>query len=174
MDCIFALVVAGILLDAFGKTLRMLMFPGIIQPMSPGVTPDTMAEYGILAMMSNLNAHALTPQASIATAGTNTTLTAQQVYNGVIILTAGASGGFTITLPSTASILYTIPTNGTYCALMFIQNNNVAQTGTVTAGDASTTLSGTMTIATNTTRWFLLSVTSNSTITITNVGSLTL
>ena len=149
--------------------MTILAFPS-------GVTPDTAASYGHFAMLANLNNYVLTPQAATTTAGTNTNLTARQLINGVIQLTAGASGGFTITLASTAAIIAalgpTIPTDGTYGEPIFIQNNNVGQTGTVTVGDASTTLNGTMTIATNTTRVLFLVVLSPTTISLTNVGSM--
>lgn len=143
-----------------------------------GITADAQANWGLHALMQNANAYSLTPQAAIVTAGTNTTLTAIQATSGIVLLTAGASSGFTITLPSTSAILSalgpTIPVDGSYAEELFIQNNAIGQTGTVTAGDASTTLSGTMTIATSTTRVFLMTVTSASTISLTNIGSLAL
>jgi len=133
--------------------------------------------FGLLGFMSNTNNYSETIS-NVTTAGTNSTLTAAQLLSGALILAAGASGGFTITLPSTSAILSalgaSIPTDGSFAMPLYIQNNNVGQTGTVTAGDASTTLSGTMTIATNTVRRFLMSVTSGSAITITNMGSLSL
>lgn len=143
-----------------------------------GITPDNQANWGLHGLMANANSYSISPPTSITTAGTNTTLTTAQVSIGAVLLASGASGGFTITLPSTAAILSslgpTIPTNNVYCEELFIQNNNVGQTGTVTAGDASTTLTGTMTIATNTTRFFLLIVTASGTLTLLNMGSLTL
>lgn len=169
-----ALLIAAAALDFLGK----ILFPRIALALPAGLTPDKSSMLGLNALMSNINAYMLTPQAAIATAGTNTALTGVQFTKGVVVLTAGASGGFTITLGSTASIIAslgpTIPTDGTYGEPIFVQNNGVGQTGTITAGDASTTLSGTMTIATNTTRVFFLSVLSPTTVTITNVGSLTL
>ena len=68
----------------------------------------------------------------------------------------------------------TIPTDGSYSEPLWITNSGVGQTGTLTIGDSNTTLSGTMTIATNTTRKFLLNVTGPNTITIYNQGSLSL
>jgi hypothetical protein len=171
---LLGMVVVGIFLDALSKYFS----PSIIMPVPAGLTPDTSSQWGLMGLMSNINAHSFGPAPSVVTAGTNTNLTAAQVYPGMLILAAGASGGFTITLPSTASILSalgpTIPTNGTYSQLLIIQNLAVGQTGTLTAGDASTTLSGTLTIATNTTRMFLLTVNSPTAITITNFGSLSL
>lgn len=139
-----------------------------------GLVPDPASNYGGQAAISNANAYT-EERIVITTAGTNTTLTPVQVLGGAIILNAGASGGFTITLPSTSAILTLlgpcILTDGTFSMWLRIQNNNVGQTGTLTVGDASTTLNGTATIATNTVRDFLLTVTSASTITIDNYGS---
>jgi hypothetical protein len=143
----------------------------------PGITADAQANWGLHGFMSNANNYSETKQ-TVTTAGTNTTLTATQALCGALFLNSGASGGFTITLPSTTALIAalgpSIATDGSYSEPLWITNNNVGQTGTVTAGDASTTLTGTMTIATNTTRKFLLTVTGPSTITIQNQGSLSL
>jgi hypothetical protein len=150
---------------------------GVIYPLPGGITPDNAAAFGLFGLMSNLNNYSESLVA-LTTAGTNITLTAAQVLIGVTKLNTGASGGFTITLPSTSSIISalgtTVPTNGTYAEPISILNNNVGQTGTLTIGDSSTTLTGTMTVATNTRRVFLLTVLSASTISIENIGSLAL
>ena len=139
-----------------------------------GITPDISANWGFHALAANINNYS-EAIADVTTAGTNTTLTAAQALVGFTRLNAGASGGFTITLPSTAAILATlgptIPTDGSYSEPIHMLNNAVGQTGTLTIGDSSTTLSGTMTVATSTVRKFMLRVTSASTISITNVGS---
>lgn len=154
------------------------LFPGVIAPLPPGVVADKSADNGLFALMQNVNnySEAIT---AITTAGTNITLTAAQLLIGVTKLNVGASGGFTITLPSTVQILAalgpTIPIDGTYAEPISILNNNVGQTGTVTVGDASTTLTGTMTVATNTRRVFMLTVLAGgTTIAIENIGSLAL
>lgn len=159
------------------STLSEFFTTPIIQPLPPGITGDKSAMFGLFGLWSNLNNYAENI-VGITTAGTNTTLTSTQLLIGVTQLNTGASGGFTITLPSTANIIATlgptIPIDGTYAEPISIMNNNVGQTGTVTAGDASTTLNGTMTIATNTRRLFLLTVLSATTIKIDNLGSLAL
>lgn len=151
--------------------------PGIIFPLPSGMTPDKSAAFGLQGLISNINNYAESLQA-ITTAGTNVTLTAAQLLCGITKLNAGATGGYTITLPATSVILSalgpTIPMDGTYAEPISILNNNVGQTGTVTVGDASTTLTGTMTIATNTRRTFLLTVLSPTTISIENLGSIAL
>ena len=150
----------------------------IIKALPPGETADSSALFGLIAMQANLNAYATREMQVITTAGTDSTLTAAQAHRSPIRLDAGASGGFTITLPSTAALLAalpkTIPVDGSYSKLVRIINNSVGQTGTLTAGDASTTITGTATVATATTRDFLMTVTSATTITYENTGSLTL
>jgi len=139
----------------------------------PGLTADMTALFGLFGLASNVNNYAEATTA-VTTAGTSTTLTAAQVLAGMTILNSGASGAFTINLPSTASMiaaLGTIPLDGTYSEPIHFLNNSVGQTGTITAGDSGTTLTGTMTCATATTRKLLLNVTSPTTITIQNCGS---
>lgn len=149
----------------------------VIAPFPAGIVADKSPLFGLLALFSNVNNYA-EALVSIATSGTNITLTALQALLGVTRLTSGASGGFTITLPSTAALISqlgpTIPTDGTYAEPISMMNDAVGQTGTLTVGDASTTLTGTMTVATNTRRLFLLTVTSPTTITINNIGSVAL
>lgn len=149
---------------------------GIVKTI-PGLVADSQANWGLHALQSNVNNYSET-YATVASTGTSMTLTATQALCGALFITSGASGGFTINLPTTAALIAalgaTIPTDGSYSEPMWITNSNVGQTGTLTAGDASTTVSGTATIATNTTRKFLLNVTAPTTITITNQGSLSL
>ena len=146
----------------------------MILPVPPGITPDSAANFGLFALINNINAYS-DSLITIVTAGTNTTLTAAQLDNGAIRLTAGASGAFTLALPSTVAILAamgpTILVNGTFSQHLYFINDNVGQTATVTVGDASTTLTGTATIATNTVREFLMIPTSASTITLQNIGT---
>ena len=140
-----------------------------------GITADNTGIWGLFGFMANVNNYSQSIT-QVTTAGTNITLTPAQTLTGITKLNAGAAGGFTITLPSTASIIgalgSTIALDGTFSMPVSIENNNVAQTGTVTAGDGSTTLTGTMTIATNTRRFFLLTVLTATTIAIENIGSM--
>jgi hypothetical protein len=151
--------------------------PGLIFPMPGGITADKSGAYGYFGLISNLNNYSESI-VQITTAGTNTTLTAAQTLTGITKLNTGASGGFTITLPTTAAIISalgpTIPLDGTYAEPISMENNNIGQTGTLTAGDSSTTLTGTMTVATNTRRLFLLTVLSATTIAIENIGTVNL
>lgn len=155
---------------------RFLTLPSV-QPLPAGVTADKAALLGLVALMANVNAYAQT-RADVTTAGTDSTLTAAQAMAGTLFLAAGASGGFTITLPTTKALITafgnTIPLDGSFSKQLTIVNVAVGQTGTLTIGDASTTITGTATIATDTTRRFLLTVTSASTVTIQNLGSASL
>lgn len=145
----------------------------MLQKLPAGVIPDAAADFSYFGLQSNANAYCgqLT---SAATAGTAYALPTT-ILPSVLRLTSGASGSFTITLPTTQQIISamgpTIPQDGTYGQPFAILNDNVGQTGTLTAGDASTTLTGTMTIATNTRRDFFLTITGVGTITIQNLGS---
>jgi hypothetical protein len=153
---------------------RLFTLPGM---WSSPFTPDSAALWGLIGGMANTNV-ALNHLEQITTAGTNTTLTATQCRRLVLYLNSGASAGFTITLPSTSAILAafgpTIITDGTQGFLRLIVNNGVGQIGTLTAGDASTTLTGTMTIATNTARLFMCMITAPTTLTYFNCGSMSL
>jgi hypothetical protein len=147
---------------------------GVLTAFPRGMTPDPSADFGLLSLSAAVNLAAEVLSA-ITTAGTNTTLTVAQLLAGVTVLNAGWSGGATITLPATAAIIGGLPpgtpTDGSFAMPVSFLNNGTAQTGTVTAGDASTTIVGTATVATNTRRAFLLTVLSPSTISLQNLGS---
>lgn len=164
-------------LNPIASLIRSFLRPAIIMPLPPDVNADRSAMLGLLAYMSNGNA-ASPMRTAITTAGTDTTLTGAQVAQGAIILASGASAGFTITLPTTAAIISalgeSISIDSTWSKVVVIKNDGVGQTGTLTAGDGSTTINGTATIATNTTRTFLLTVTGAGTVTFDNLGSMSL
>ena len=144
-----------------------------------GITPDNAGAWGLFGFMQNANSYALAPVPTIAGATTvNLVVTTAALLAGTLIMTVGnITGGFTITLPTTAQILAalgnTIPTNGQFSKRMSFLNSGIGQTGTLTAGDASTTVTGTATIATATGRDYILTVTSATTISLTNVGTYT-
>jgi hypothetical protein len=150
----------------------------IVFKIPPGITPDNSAAFGLFGLMQNINNLAPGPESAIVTSGTASTMTTAQLLTGIITLDAGASGGFTLTLPSTASIISsfgpTVITDGTFAKMILIKNDGVGQTGTLTAGDASTTVTGTATIASNTTRMFMMFILSPTTIEFENMGSLSL
>jgi len=147
---------------------------GVLQQVPAGMVADKAADFGLIALMSNANVYAAL-YTTVATAGTNSNLTAVQALSGLLRMTTGASGGFTITLPATSVLISaggpTIPTDGTFSKVCRFLNDNVGQTGTLTVGDASTTITGTATIATDTRRDFIMTITSPTTITFQNIGS---
>lgn len=152
---------------------------GILAPVPPGIVADNAANFGLFALMNNANA--ASENLSTLLTAVPTPLTAAQVAKGVFRLTAGAGGGFILQLPTTVALLAalgpTIPIDGTFSKRVSFVNDGVGQTGTLTAGDASTTVTGTATIATNTEREFLLTVNAPAaagaqpTITFQNLGS---
>ncbi len=146
---------------------------GVIAPVPAGMTPDKSADFGYFALLSNLNAYA-EGLSTIVTAGTNSTLTTAQLLSKNIVLTSGASGGFTITLPTTAAIISalgpTVPTDGSFYFPLYISNQGVGQTGTLTAGDASTTVSSTEnSLATNVSGKWMVQVATATTLVVTRV-----
>jgi len=147
---------------------------GVLQQVPAGMVADKAADFGLIALMSNANVYAAL-YTTVATAGTNSNLTAVQALSGLLRMTTGASGGFTITLPATSVLISaggpTIPTDGTFSKVCRFLNDNVGQTGTLTVGDASTTITGTASIATDTRRDFIMTITSPTTITFQNIGS---
>jgi hypothetical protein len=146
----------------------------MLHPM--GRVADKSSDFGLQALHSNANAASYGAVSQLATTVANAVVVTQaMLLTGVINMTAGANGAFTITLPTTAQIISalgpTIPTDGTFGKVLQFINVAIGQTGTVTAGDTSTTVTGTATIATNVVREFLLNVTSATTVTVTNLGA---
>lgn len=155
------------------KRLRQLLATGVIAPFPAGMTPDRSANFGLEALMSNLNAYA-EGLSVIVTAGTNSTLTTAQLLSKNIVLTSGASGPFTLTLPATVAIFGalggTVPVDGSFFFPLYVANQGVGQTMTLTAGDASTTVSATeATLATNISGKWMVQVATATTLVITRV-----
>ncbi len=149
---------------------------------------DFSANFGLFGFWHNVNSFAGS-RVDITTTTANTiALSAADTRNGwyVVSAAAGATAGWTLVLASTASIIgvfaplgrlqvaagssvttQTVP----FTKLMAVKNLH-AQTATLTAGDASTTVTGTATIAQNTTRFFLMSFPTASTILVESLGLL--
>ena len=132
----------------------------LICPVPPGMVLDNQSLFGLSRLMANVNNYSIALSAPI-NAGAGFTITSAQFNQGVLNITA-ASGGFNATLPSTVALLAamgpTIQLDGTYCEPFHLMNNGSGQTATLVAGDASTTVTGTATVATNTVREFLVTV----------------
>jgi len=122
-------------------------------PIPPGMTADQGSEFSLQGLMQNANAYA-EASLTIATSGTNITLTPAQVLAKNLVLSPGASGPFTVTLPATSKIIdalgRTMPRDGSFYFPLYIWNLGTGQTATLTAGDASTTISGDATVADST------------------------
>jgi len=162
-----------------GLTIALSLAAGaVVFKVPAGIQTDNIGYGGLYGFMQQTNNTVVGPESAITTAGTASTITVAQLMTGFIALDAGASGGFTLTLPSTASIIsgfgQTVITDGTYAKLIYIKNDGVGQTGTLTAGDGSTTVAGTATIATNTTRLFVMTILTPTTIEFENIGSMAL
>ena len=148
----------------------------MLQRLPAGIVPDASAVFSWFAFQSNANAYCgqLT---SAATSGTAYAV-ANVPLPRVLRLTTGASGGFTITLPTAQQIISTlgptIPQDGSYGQMFSVLNDGTSQTGTLTAGDSNTTMTGTMTIATNTRRDFFVTITGVGLITVQNLGSVSI
>ncbi len=155
---------------------KSFLRPAIVFPIPLGITPDKTGANGLFGLMQNMNKYAITPS-SVASAGTAITLTAAQLVGGAVQVNTGASGGFTITTPTASGIVAelgdTVPLDGTFSKQIDIVNNNAGQTGTLTAG-TGVPLVGTLTIATDTKRSFIMRTMSSAAVTITNIGSLSL
>jgi len=138
---------------------------------------DNTTLFGVPGRVRNVASMIDKSLATVSTgAGTAAVVSASIFPLGTMDLQPGATGGFTLTLPSTASIIAqyppTIPLDGGYNVEIDILNDAVGQTATLTAGDASTTIVGTATIANNTTRTYLVNLNvGNGTMTWINKGS---
>ena len=138
--------------------------------------PDKTSLFGVIGTLNNASAYCGHMETIVST-GTNNNISAAQIRRRVLRYTTGASGGFTLTLPTTSAIIASLgPTmiyDGTYGQEFNIMNDGTSQTATLTAGDASTTITGTATIANNITRRFFMMLTSSTTVTYFNIGTLT-
>lgn len=156
--------------------LSLFLRPATIAPLPLGLTADKTAMYGLLGFQQNANTYSQT-MTSTSSAGTAVAISAAALIGGVAQINTGASGGFTIDTPTGGAIVAalgaTIPLDGTFQKIIRIVNNNVGQTGTLTGGSGVTVV-GTATIATDTKREFLMRVMNSATITLTNIGSLSL
>jgi hypothetical protein len=157
--------------------LKSFLRPQAIFPMPAGIVADGVAEWGQFGFLQNANTYA-SALASTTTGASNVNITAAQVQQGVIQLNAGASGSFTATLPSTASIMAqlgnTIPMDGSYSKHLYIKNNLTGQPGTLVAGDANTTIVDGAIFGSNVTRCYIMRVLNSSNLTLTNIGQIPL
>lgn len=157
--------------------MKAFFRPAVIMPLprgSQGV--ESLGGAGLLqAFMANANAYAAA-MASYATTAAPI-ISAADLVSGIIQLNTGASGGYAVTLPTTAQILAqlgpSVPQDGSFTKIVTIVNNGSGQTATLTAGDTPTTIVGTATIANNVSRLYTMRVMQSSLV-FSNIGTLTI
>ena len=88
-------------------------------------------------------------------------------------MSGGASGGYTMTLPSTSAMLSalgpSVPQDGSFSKIITILPQGAAQTGTLVAGDAPTAIVGAAVIGSNVTRSYSMRVLQSG-LSFTNIG----
>lgn len=145
---------------------------GVLFPFPAGMTPSREANFGLEGLHNAANVYS-EGLSTITTAGTNTTLTTAQLLSKNLVFTSGASGPWTLTLPATTAIfgaLGPVPTDGTFFFPLYISNQGVGQTMTLTAGDSSTTVSATEnTLATTIAGKWMVQVVTATTLLVTRV-----
>ena len=158
------------------KFIKRWLFPGALQ-LPSGRTPDPSSSFGhdaAIALLSSQVQLAVTFATGASTA--NTLTAASLVTNGVILRTGSPGAGVTDTTDTAVNIISAmgggvpaiVPLNGTY-GEVFRLVNTTGQAITV-AGGTGVTVSGTATVANNAWRDFIMSPTSASTLTMTNIG----
>jgi hypothetical protein len=165
------------------RLLRFLQLPvvtttslqGALVNVPPGMVPDTAALFGMSALQVNIDAIDYDMVAIAYGAATTLTLTGAQFFNNYIDLSG--SGVLALTTPTAAQIIAacpsTMPSLGFNFSLTII-NDGTGQTTTLTGGTGVTVL-GNNTIANNATRVFLVAVNPvAATVTMLNVGSVSL
>lgn len=135
---------------------------------------DPTGANGLIGLMFNVNASIYGDMASYSTSGNAVTIAAGDIVsNPILIMGAGASGAYTITLPTTAQMLSafgpSVPQDGSFTKVFSIVPNGAGQTGTLTAGDTPTSIVGAAVIGSNVVRTYALRVL-GSAIVITNLG----
>ena len=148
---------------------------GNVAKLPTGIVADNVGEWGQFGLQQNINQWAMNLQ-STATGGTNVNLTAAQVLSGAPMLNAGSGGFFTLTLPSTPSMMAalpnTIPTDGSYQQPILFIMNNPGNGATLTAGDAQTAIQGAAALGSNATTVFMMRVLSSANLSFTRIGTM--
>lgn len=162
--------------EFFRPQAQTTALPSSVFKVPAGIVADGTGMWGLFGLMANMDSidWDMIPLVSSAAA---ITLTGAQFYNNVITHSGSPAGGVTVTTPTAAQIIAgmpnTIPGDG-YNFPWFYMNDALAQTVTLAAG-SGVTIVGNLTIATNTTRHFLVAVNVNAgTVTIVNMGTVNL
>ncbi len=157
------------------KLISSIFRPEIISPLPKGIVADPVGGNGLFGFWSASNANSES-LSSTATAGTNVNIPVASVVAGVVQLNTGASGTFTATLPSTSAIIAAlgpIPLDASFQKPMSFINNS-GQAGTLTAGDANTTIVGTALLGSTYNRTYMMQVLGSANISLSNMGYLPL
>lgn len=153
--------------------LKRYLTLGVLFPFPAGMTPSREANFGLEGLHNAANVYSEGLSTIATTAGANTTLTIAQLLSKNIVLTAGANGGFQLILPATTAImgaLGPVPTDGSFFFPLYISNQGIGQTMTLTAGDANTTVSATEnTLATTIAGKWMVQVVTPTTLQVTRV-----
>lgn len=156
------------LLRAFLRPANVINIPAGQQ----GV--DAAGANGLIALMANANNAIYGDMASYSTTGNAVTLLAADIAtNPILIMSAGASGAYNITLPSTSAILAalgpSVPQDGSFTKVITILPQGAGQTGTLIAGDAPTSIVGAAVIGSNVSRTYSMRVLQSG-LSFTNLG----
>lgn len=153
-------------------------FTGDVYQVPAGIVADNSAMLGLIGGLFNVNeAEDADIFCLVGGASTALTLTGTQFANQVIDYSGSAGSGVAVTTPTAAQIIAafpsTIPATG-YNIKWWFLNDSSGQTVTLTAG-SGVTIVGTATIATATTRMFIVNINRGAgTVTLINVGSMSL
>lgn len=152
-------------------------FSGNIAKVPAGLVADNSAMWGLLGLIANLDAIDLDIVALATGTQTAVTLTGAQAVANVLDHSGSPGGTITVTLPTAAQIIaalpITIPADGFNFELYYL-NDSMGQTVQLAAG-TGVTIVGTSTIATATTRFYIVNVNVNAgTVSYVNIGSMSL
>ncbi len=154
-------------------------YPARIPGQTDGLVPDNSSMNGVMGAFQNAAAMVNMGIAAVPLASaTDVTLTASQFIAGICDIAGSPGAGVTLRTPTAAAIIgalpNTIPKDGQFNFDVVMVNDDSGQTLTLTAG-SGVTLLGTMTMATNTARTFVVNVNvAAGTVTIMNLGSVSL
>jgi len=171
-------MIAKLIRAFFRLGVNTTNFSGSLYQVPAGMVADPSAELGLLQGLLNVNeAEDADIFALVGGTATAITLTGAQFANQIVDYSGSPGGGVAVTVPTAAQIIAAlppgIPSDG-YSFKWWFLNDSAGQTVTITA-NTGVTLVGTMTVATATTRMFVVNVNRGAgTVNIVNIGSMSL
>ena len=158
-------------------SMASYFFPEAVVTIQPGIVPDNMGMWGLFGFMANVNAFSdnLVSVGTASSTSTSITAPAAAIAGGIMPIVGNPGGGIAVTTDTAANIITalgsTIPKNGTFQKIVRVINAlTSSETITWTAG-SGVTVTGTATVATTVWRDYVLTVTSPTTVTFTNIGA---